>query len=166
MVWMIAKPFIALCIPLLVSVSLMFSMSGKSFGELFSHFSLPSFDSLKDQGGISILPDSSQQQVYKWKDKEGVWHFSEHAPAEVQTKQFESFTVSSQITTIQMPKPEVPKGELASKRSGSQGFIIKDPDNESDEKMGELASDPIELINQAKAIAEKMNQRNQSLEGM
>ena len=163
---MIVKPFIALCVPLLVSASIMFSMSGKSFSDLFERFTLPDFESLQEQTGISINANSSEQQVYKWKDKEGVWHFSENAPAEVQSKNFESFTVSSQITTIQMPKPEMPKQELKNTGSRSQGFILGKDDKKSDKELGELASDPMELINQAKAIAEKMNQRNSSLEGI
>lgn len=162
--WMIAKPFIALCIPLLVSASIMFSMSGGSVSDLLGGFSMPSIEAFNKEGGMSLNVPTANQQVYKWKDKDGVWHFSESAPTDNQAKQLEKFTVNSQITTIQMPKPEVE--EVEKKPVGSQGFVISAEKKSSDEELGELASDPIQLLNQAKAVAEKMKQRNTTLEGM
>lgn len=162
--WMIAKPFIGLCLPLCISIGLMFYMSGKSLSpsSFIPGFAQSYFNSASEVVSSSIS-QSSLQQVYKWKDKEGVWHFSETAPAEVQSKEYESYTVSSDITTIQMPKPK--PVEEAPKNNRGQGFIIRQETDKMKET-SDLASDPMELINQAKAIAEQMKQRNSSLEGM
>lgn len=163
LVWMIAKPFIGLCLPILISVGVMHSMSGGSFS--FSGL-MPDFMKpyVNDVGNaVEGMTTSAPQQVYKWKDAEGVWHFSETAPSETSTKQFESFTVSSDITVIQMPKP-TPVAEK--ERRGSQGFVIGQESKEKGKKPGDLASSPMELLEQAKQISEQSKQRNKMLEGM
>lgn len=161
--WMIAKPFIGVCIPLLISVGVMYNMSGGSFSlsSLMPDFAAPFFNKMSSavEGSLST---SSSQNVFKWKDKDGVWHFSETAPKDIHTDKVESFTVSSNITVIQMPQPK-PEPEKA--KSGRQGFVVRDGKSKKKEP-GELASDPMELIEQAKLISEQMEQRNNTLKGI
>jgi hypothetical protein len=160
--WMIAKPFIGLCLPLCISLVVMRSMSGGSFSmsQLLPDFSQPVISKVSDS-----LAMSGEQEVYKWQDAQGVWHFSETAPAQAQLKNVEHFTVNANITTIQMPKPEANASDEKSSKNGPQGFVIGQEQGNA-KSVGGLASDPMELLEQAKAIAEKMQQRNTELDNL
>ena len=63
---------------------------------------------LNDVDDSSIMPSFGEPKtriVYRWQDKHGNWHFSETVPEEAK-KIAEPITISSDINTITMPKPD------------------------------------------------------------
>ncbi len=160
-VWGVVKLCIVVCLSLVISLGVMYNISGKSL-DLKAFMPDIMRSMLSDAGDtMSRLPIGSDQQVYKWKDAEGVWHFSETAPPEPESKQVESFTLSADVTVIQMPKPTPTENLRAT--SGNQGFVISDKIDKKTEP-SELSSDPRELIQQTKSISEQMKNRNSALE--
>ena len=42
---------------------------------------------------VLFIPVALAQQIYKWKDKKGQWHFSDHPPAEVRAEKVKGLDI-------------------------------------------------------------------------
>jgi len=171
--WMVLKPFLMLCMPFVIMLVMMSFVTGKSFFDLSfldkgmntARAWMNSFNQSMATGKFEAPLKSHEKKVNKWQDENGVWHFSDKAPvAIVEGGHIEQIIVSSNVNTVQMPKPEAEEEEEEGASKGFRG-VIGDSSKKAGEA-GELADNPMELLDQAKAIAEQMQKRNATLEDM
>jgi hypothetical protein len=105
------------------------------------------------------LPGSSTVDVYRWKDAEGNWQYSDTPPANLQTEQL---TINTEGNKDIAPlPPEITVAE--SKPKSGKALLIKD----SSVSPTTVPVDQIpKLINDAENIQKLMNDRQKQLEAI
>ncbi|RMF12978.1 MAG: DUF4124 domain-containing protein [Gammaproteobacteria bacterium] len=107
------------------------------------------------------------REVFKWRDADGVLHYGDAPPDGVK---FETITVSNRINVIKSVPVERPE-EKAARESPVAGSSPRDAiSEEAKEKLEEAAQQDVlsveramDIMNEAKAVRELMEARNQQL---
>ncbi len=126
--------------------------------------SLPTLNELSPGNIASKAPSiSSDRTVFKWKDKQGAWHYGDQPPSN--STQFSTIIVNDQTNIIQPPpvpqdEPESSPTMLSSKDSKA-GYAP--PKNKDDVLTLERA---LNIVDDAHAVREMMEQRNNQLDAL
>ena len=137
---------------------------------------IPSFDTSKLPGvdNFSEPTDANnmlgKQRFYKWKDKNGVWQFSETPPPEeIQNKVVDVYPDANIIQSLSKDKIDSALGRPVAEISNN---AIKPPKNPLDDMESGLFPTTVpldkipELINNAKSVQDMMNQRTEQLKDL
>jgi len=104
---------------------------------------------------VLIAPTALAQLIYKWKDKKGQWHFSDHPPAEVRAEKAKGLgigpipPVPPQIAEPPTP-PEVSKSE-------EKPVSEKQPVDEKTKEQREYQRRLNKIEHQIQALKERLN---------
>ena len=155
-----------------------FVMKGPSGQPLVNLSNLmPSFDTsnIPGAGNLSGIAGSTNQMVgkqrfYKWKDKNGVWQFSQTAPpADVENEPVDVYPDANIIQSLSKDKIDLALGRTTPEPTSS---VIKAPANPLDNMGSSLFPTTVpldkipELINNARAVQDMMNQRGEQLKNL
>jgi hypothetical protein len=123
---------------------------------------LPTVDDLTpDLAKNTPLSDSGEQVFYKWKDKEGVWHFGDEIPPEV--THVIAVTVNPNANIMKsLPKEAVKPTEMPEKVYPPSESGYKPPSSKDDALTLDRA---LNIVNDAHAVRQMMESRNQAIEG-
>lgn len=125
--------------------------------------SLPGVKDLTPSALVSNPPSlKSDRTVYKWKDKNGVWHYGDQAP---DGAQFSTLVVDDKTNIIQstpVPK-ETAAAEVEAPKKDSKKPAYQPPKDNEDVLTLDRA---LNIVDDAHAVREMMEQRNQHLDSV
>ena len=112
---------------------------------------------------VDKLPEEEVvREVYKWQDENGVWQYSDMPPPE--GTQTAKLKVSNKTNIIQSFKPPQPEDTDTSTASSAISPAAKATLEEASEQDVLSFDRAANIVNEAKAVAELMNARNQQLQ--
>ena len=143
------------------ALSIPFFMKNKQGDPMMS---LPTLNELSPGSIASKAPGlSSDRTVFKWKDKQGVWHYGDHAPSN--STQFSTLTVNDQTNIVQstpVPKEEpAPSSTVLTSKDKKADYTP--PKNSEDVLTLERA---LNIVDDAHAARDMMEQRNNQLDAL
>ena len=113
-------------------------------------------------GTITSLPSGPvHQQFYKWKDTKGQWHYGDKPP---EGTSYKTVNVNTQTNIIQhtpVPKKESSSSSIASAKPATKKPAYTPPKDDKDALTLDRA---LNIVNDAKAVRDQMNERNKQLE--
>ena len=125
--------------------------------------SLPTLNDLSPSNMTSKAPGlSSDRTVYKWKDKQGVWHYGDQPP--LNSTQFSTLVVNDKTNIIEptpLPKNESESSPTAASKNEHADYT--EPKNKEDVLSLERA---LNIVDDAHAVRELMEQRNSQLDAL
>ncbi len=112
---------------------------------------------------VDQLPEKEVvRDVYKWQDQNGVWQYSDVPPPEgIQTSKLQVSNKTNVIQSFKPPQPDTPETVAATPEISKEAQATLDEAKDEDLLSFERASN---IVNEAKAVAELMNARNQQLQ--
>jgi len=124
------------------------------------NFKLPTIPDIKlPSGDEQNTQAATISKVYKWRDDDGTWHFSETLPEGVTPEQV--IFLNSETNIIQgLPQPDKMTTDIAP--VNEQPAVQQQPPSTNLNPYSKKAID--KLLNDARGVQEKMDQRNHELE--
>lgn len=118
----------------------------------------PLTDQVKKLGGSDEENAAAEQTtIFKWQDKDGVWHFSDEASA---TTPSEEIRINHNANVVHMEKQQTPK-EIPVTKSNEQ--VVQNESKSLDTEVSPYEQLP-NLIDKAKNVEKLLDQRQQRQE--
>ena len=104
---------------------------------------------------VLIAPTALTQLIYKWRDKKGQWHFSDHPPAEVRAEKVKGLNIGP-IPPVPPQISEPPTSPEANK-SKENPISVKQPVDEITKEQSEYKRRLNEIEHQIQVRKERVN---------
>lgn len=171
---MLLKPVLLTCVPLVVLLSIFPGPTGKPMLNIADDTTdlLTSWKH-KGQKLVSYIQSSGEQylpvdatkepepkplEVYRWQDKNGVWHFSQEKP--IGNIEAETIKVSQRVNNL-MPAP---RDDLVEHNVNEKTLSNSANNQSQNTQVNEVT--PFNVLEKAKALQEVAKQRNQTIESL